>query len=265
MTGDGMGQILALARIEAARLLRHPVFLLGLGLSGLLTVAAGGTDGPAQVAVLEGMGALPMAGGTLLAANLAGLRSERDRTTELYDSLPGRTRDRAAGHLLALAGPVALATALTAMTYILLGMHALVVNEAGLRHVPTAGELAQGPLMVASCGAIGVLLARRTRSAIVAPVMLLALLALEVPLAVWGSQVAARWALPFVNDARVVPGSWVPCGPDQVTAHCSFVTGYDTAGMTAHALYLIVLAAAASWVALRPRRAPRRSLVPRRA
>ena len=36
MTGDGMGQILALARIEAARLLRHPVFLLGLGLSGLI-------------------------------------------------------------------------------------------------------------------------------------------------------------------------------------------------------------------------------------
>ena len=246
-------QILALSRVEAVRLIRHPLLLLGVGLSALLCVSVAGTDGPGQVAVLEGMGALPLAGGTLLAADLAGLRSHRDATTELYDALPAPARIRIAAQLLALAGPTALAALLTAVTYLLVGAGDLVVNEQGLRHVPALSELVQGPLMVAACGAAGALLATRARSAIIAPVVLLALLAVEVPLAVWGSPVAVRWALPFVNAAQVVPDSWVPCAPGDMTPHCSFVTGYDTAGMAVHALYLIVVTAAAAGAALRSR------------
>jgi hypothetical protein len=244
------GAARTLARIEGTRLLRHPLFLLGLALSGVLSAGAAGTDGPAQVAVLSGMGALPLAGGTLLAANLAGLRSQRDGTAELYDSLPRPERTRTAAQLLAVGWAVAVTAVLTAATYAALGGGSLVVNAQGLRHVPAVAELAHGPLAVAACGAAGVLLARRLRSAIVAPVLVVALLAAEVPLAVWGSQLFVRWALPFVNDARIVPDSWVPCSPAAVTAHCSLVLGYDVAGLTAHAAYLIVVTAVAAWLAV---------------
>jgi len=79
----------AMARFEGRRLLRHPLFVLGaivsVGLFGFVTWKA------APVlqadAILIGGCLLPTAAMTLLAANLAVLRSHRHGTDELYDGL----------------------------------------------------------------------------------------------------------------------------------------------------------------------------------
>jgi hypothetical protein len=236
-------EILALARVEGRCLLRHPLLLLGLALSLTLTVASALSNGAEQAMVLAGMGSFPLAAGVLLATNAAGLRSRRDGVDELYATLPRPLATRTAAQLLALAWTVPVAIALVAAMYVAFGAHAgLVVGWDGRRHAPALAELAQGPLLVVSLGALGVLLARRAPSPLIAPPLVVALLALEIPLAVWGSTAAARWALPVVNDAIAAPDSWVPCEPGDLVAHCNLILGYDTAGIAVHLGFLAATA-----------------------
>ena len=235
--------VLALARVEGRCMLRHPLLLLGLALSLTLTGASVLSNGPEQAMVLAGMGALPLAAGVLMASNAAGLRSRRDGADELYATLPHPPGTRTAAQLLALAWTVPVTIALVGAMYVAFGAHAgLVVGWDGRRHAPALAELAQGPLIVVSLGALGVLLARRAPSPLIAPPLVIALLALEIPLAVWGSTAPARWALPAVNDAIAVPNSWVPCEPGALVAHCNLILGYDTAGIAIHLGFLTATA-----------------------
>jgi hypothetical protein len=236
--------VLALARVEGRRLLRHPFLLLGVALSLALAVAGALSNGGVQATEIAGMGSFPLAAGTLLAANAAGLRSRRDATDELYATLPRPAATRTAAQLLALAWVVPVAVALVAVMYVAFGAHdGLVVRYDGRTHLPALAELAQGPFVVVALGALGVLLARRAPSPLVAPPVVVALLALEIPLAVWGSPATARWALPFVNDAIAAPNSWVPCEPGDLVAHCNLILGFDVRGMAIHLAYLAGAAA----------------------
>jgi hypothetical protein len=243
--------VAALARGEGSRLLRHPALLLGLALGVVVAVASAGSDGGEQLALLGGMGCLPLGLGVLVAAQLSTLRSRRDGTEELLSSLPRRARSRTAGHLLALGWTVPVAVALVAAGWVLVGAgQGLVLNEQGLRHVPGPAELAQGPLLVVALGSLGVLLGRVAPWPQAGALAVIILFAFEVPFAMWGTAGPASWLLPFASDALIVPGAWVPCEPGDIQPSCNLVLGVAQAAVRWHALYLAAAVVAFGGAAL---------------
>jgi len=169
-----------LARIEGSRLVRHPVFLLGLLLTALY-VAADVRDGnPQATFLLDGIEFLPLAAGTLIAANLAALRSRRDGTEELYASLPHPRASRITGQLLALAWTLPVSATVVAIAYVVIpGPVPVGIDVPGAYH-PTLVQLAQGPLTVIALGAIGIALARLVTSPIAGVLMVIAIYAAAV-------------------------------------------------------------------------------------
>jgi hypothetical protein len=91
-------------------------------------------------------------------------------------------------------------------------------------------------------------------SVVVAPLVLVGLLALEVPVTAWQWSNGLHWLAPLAHDTIAEPGSWVPCMPGNTTPGCSLVLGYDLGGMGLHLLYLVGLTAGAVAVALWRRR-----------
>ncbi|MBW3592888.1 MAG: hypothetical protein KY396_04265, partial [Actinobacteria bacterium] len=71
--------VAALALVEGKRLLRNPIVLAGAALSGLLFAQDLGEYGGRFFLLTMG-GVMPLAAATLLAANLAALRSRRSDT-----------------------------------------------------------------------------------------------------------------------------------------------------------------------------------------
>jgi hypothetical protein len=234
----------ALGRIEGRRLLRHPLFLLGVALSLLFFRDEG--DGATLAQFVDGLGWLPLAGGTLIAANLAALRSRRDRTEELYASLPNQRSTRVAGQLLGVLWTLPISAALMAAVVL---DHSLFAAELGARPPLATVELVQGPLMVLAFGAVGILLARLAPSPIVGPIVVVALVASQVPGVVAGGGWVA-WALPM-STHLIHAMETVPC-PGIAVGDCQ-TSGWSLSGNTWHAAYLVGLtllagvAAAVSW------------------
>lgn len=187
-------ELAALARIEGRRLLGHPVFLLGVALTLLFFNDAG--DGATMESFGDGFAYLPMASGTLIAANLGALRSRRDRTEELYESLPRPRSARVAGQLLALLWTLPVSAALLVAALI---DDSLVDSTLGNQFSPGADQLAQGPLMVLAFGAIGIVLARIAPSAIAGAVMFVGLIATAMPNVAPGGSWGA-WLLPSTTN-----------------------------------------------------------------
>ncbi|MCA1677985.1 MAG: hypothetical protein LC777_03050, partial [Actinobacteria bacterium] len=186
-------EITALARIEGRRLLGHPVFVIGVLLSIALVGAywLRGTDERTTGMLLGGYALLPLAAATAVAANLVALRSRRDNTDELYNSLPRPRCTRTAGQLLALAWTLPVCGVLLIGTY--LALHAqnppFDLPPAPFRE-PALIELAQGPLVVIMLGAAGILMARIAPSPIVVALLVIAGFFVEYWLTFWivGSQ-----------------------------------------------------------------------------
>ena len=132
----------------------------------------------------------------------------------------------------------------------------LIVGFDGMRHVPAPVELAQGPLLVVFLGVAGIALARLAPSVVVAPLALVGLLALEVPVTVWQAQGSLHWLAPLAHDTIAVPGAFVPCTPADSQPACDLVLGYDLAGMRLHLLYLACLTVVAAAAALLRRSRP---------
>jgi hypothetical protein len=209
---------MALAGVEGRKLLRHPVVVAGALMSAMAFVVATKDRAPVlhRDDILTGAAALPLAAATLLAANLAALRSRRHGTDELFESTATPVAPRTVGHLVSLAWPAALAVVLVggAMLYL------VVLGAVG---VPSTFELATGPAIVLLAGALGILLARWWRSAAAGPVALVGLVALEVYLNLGlnrniHSFFRIRWLGPWVelstgdgNPARelvIRPAGW---------------------------------------------------------
>lgn len=209
--------MLALARVEGRRLLRHPIVLAGAALGAIFAVTfADAADIGGDYFLLVGPALLPLAVATLIAVNLAALRSRRSDTGDLYTSLAARAEVRTMAHLVSIAWPVALAAALVAAGFVYLGAAGgLVVDPEGRRAVPSLYELAQGPAAVAALGVLGLALARWVPYLPVAPVLSVGLLALELPLTTWNIQDAKAWFAPVVNPAVSAEGSSWPCSSDQ--------------------------------------------------
>jgi hypothetical protein len=202
-TGDRRAT-LALARVESRRLVRHPITLAAVLFLAAIWVSGWFTNQANQYPVLQDadrdtqLGMMLLLGGAaLVAGNLAVLRPHRDRTTALSEVLVLPVRPRTAAHLLAVLPLGLLAVALTAARVALLAL----APAAG--H-PNPYELVTGPVLVLLFGAIGVLVGRLTRSAVVAPLVLLGILALLVVLPLLSGGGTARWFQPAVGEGEGV-------------------------------------------------------------
>jgi hypothetical protein len=253
--------VLALARVEAARLIRHPVVMIGAALSVAFALSfAPEAEIGGSYLLLIGPALLPLALATLVASNLAALRSRRSRTGDLEQSLAVDRPTRTLALLLALGGPALLAIALVAAGFTWFGgWDGLVVEPDGTTATPRPAELAQGPLVVVACGIIGVALARWIRFPVGA-VAAVALLVLQMPFVMWNLQEAPGWLLPLVNPQRLSPGvdsSW-PCSLGQ-SWPCEF--GH-LAPLEWHLTYLVGVGALLAGLALlRDDRRPSHRLV----
>lgn len=226
--------VIALARREGARLVRHPIFLVGavlsLGLFGLMTwhnapvLHRDDTHTPGAL--------LPLAAATLIVANLAAIRASRDGTDELFEGLPTDRRVQVAGHLLSLFWAVLASVAVLAVMLVYL----LVGDPVG---TPRFGEVVSGPLTVFLFGAVGVAIATWKKHVAIAPIAVIALGAIQLMLmqpivGIEASSARTPWFAPWVPISLT---SGVP--PELVIRPSGW-----------HALYLTGLAAAVVIVAL---------------
>jgi hypothetical protein len=203
VSGDRRRAMLALARVEAVRLLRHPLVIAG----ALLFI------GPWAVGQLTGTGdrypvlqdadaaaqfvaMLLLGGAALVAANLAALRAHRHRASAMFDVLVLPDPWRTGGFLLAVLPLGAVAAALAGLRI------AVLAASPGAAGRPSPWELLLYPAVVLLLGAAGVLLARFVRSVIIAPLALLgqAVVSFAMLLPTTPGQSWLRWLLPVVAE-----------------------------------------------------------------
>lgn len=147
--------VLALARLEGRRLLRHPFILAGAALPvassvlAILFLEEAGADGYAWSLLVP---FAPFAAAVLVAVNLAALRAGRDDTEDLYESCPAPARGRTAAHLVSLAWAVAATAPLVAIGVLVF------MSKGG--PPPSVLMAVFAPAIVALCGALGLALAR---------------------------------------------------------------------------------------------------------
>ena len=147
--------VLALARLEGRRLLRHPFLLAGAALPvassvlAILFLEEAGADGYAWSLLVP---FAPFAAAVLVAVNLAALRAGRDDTEDLYESCPAPARGRTAAHLVSLAWAVAATAPLVAIGVLVF------MSKGG--PPPSVLMAVFAPAIVALCGALGLALAR---------------------------------------------------------------------------------------------------------
>ncbi|MEV6632498.1 hypothetical protein AB0M54_17295 [Actinoplanes sp. NPDC051470] len=206
--GDPRRAMVALAKAEAVRLLRHPVTIAGILLfvgTQLYGWLSAGSD---HYPVLQYedwskqfTALLTLGGAALVAVNLAALRAHRHGTTAVFDTLVLPAPWRAGAFLLSVLPYSAVVAVLTGGR---IGLLAAVPGAAGR---PNPFELALYPAAVLLLGAVGVLLARWLRAAIVAPLLLMGLTAVtfagalpSTPGATW-----LRWLLPVALEEPPMP------------------------------------------------------------
>jgi hypothetical protein len=170
-----------------------------------------------------------LGGAALIVGNLAVLRAQRDGTTGLSQVLILPDRARTLAHLLAL-----LPLAVVGAVLILARMAVLAICAPAAGH-PNPYELAIGPATVLLLGALGVLLGRLTRSAVVAPLALLVLLAGLVALEPLAHGGTALWLAPQGGSALEMPTP-VSLMARPAAAHLGYLLGL--AGLLAAAAVL---------------------------
>lgn len=192
MTRPACSPLPGLARVEAARMARHPLVLAG-GAASIALFAfrcAGYAPVLQRDSVYVAGSLLPLAAATSFAANLTGLRDRRLGTAEVVASAPHGSAV-AGARLAACLVPVAYAVLLSAA-----GVLALVV--AGGVGRPAAWELATGPALVAAAGAAGLALARAVPSPL-APLPLLVAGVVATFVLDGDALSRRRWLAPYVD------------------------------------------------------------------
>ena len=221
------------------------MFLFGAALTLLFFRDEG--DGATLSQFLDGFGFMPLASATLIVASLAALRSRRDGTDELYASLPRRRASRTAGQLLALLWT--LPVSCTVLVAALID-HRSVADDLSVGYTPGLDQLVQGPLMVVALGAIGILLARIAPSVVAAPLLVVALVALQLPGLAGGGWLA--WLLP-TTASLYQAGRELICDP-AVAAGCQEVETRSLAPLAWHAAYVFAITLVVAAAALVPAR-----------
>ncbi|MFI7277300.1 ABC transporter permease [Streptomyces sp. NPDC049879] len=190
------GPVLALAAVEARRLLRHPLVLLALTghVALLLRRALTGSDYPVlQVTDRETQYGPTLIGlAVLLAANAAVARSRRHGTDAQFGVLVLPVWRRTAAHLLSVLPAALVVAALVAGEFAREALRPGAVGHASV------AELATGPAVVALLGVTGVALGRAVRSPLAAPLAVVGVLALLLGLATASG--GGRWLAPIAFD-----------------------------------------------------------------
>jgi hypothetical protein len=257
--------VAALTRAEGRRLVRHPIFLVGVGLSAF--IFAIDHDVSAESARyhrfsvslgsaysnLMGWGLVWLAFATLLSVNLAVLRSRRDGTDETYRSLPAQLRTRTAAHLLAVLYAVGIGLALVAVDFLYQRAgNGLIVDYSDRTVVPSADELAQGVLAVLVFGIFGVALASWLPRFKVTLLVTFVLFASQWIYVSWIeyrplAHSSLRWLFPLADSATYTrPGAVFP-PPSRAY---DGLAGFDVAAAGWHLLYLASLTIALAVLAL---------------
>lgn len=253
--------ILALARVEAGRLLRHPAFLLGLAASVLLSTRLGEEDWAGQ-SYYETQAAWTFVWmGTLVAAALVAGRDRFLSDPDLLPGMPATPGDRVLATALALLVPTlvsGLAVAGIAIANALAGGFTHGDEPYAREIVPSLAEWAQPVLLVALAGVVGIGVAqlRRARLAVLG-VLLFATFAGGT--AVWAFQVQPLRVLhPFMYPAyeeklpaSFSPEGWPPDGPP-LNAPGEYnstwlAVRFDTAALAWHLVYVSGLILLGLW------------------
>lgn len=167
----------ALTRVEGRRLLRHPIFLLGMALSAVTLALAtgrlpfGALDYSATPSMLAGDCFVVVGGAlwTFLAVFLAVTRDRRDDAQDFYLAQPTTARLRTEAALLSVAWAGMAGAVLIALgTLLLVGLDGALVTDvvngpSNQRYEVQLLELFQGPLYLVLAGTVGVLLGSWTR------------------------------------------------------------------------------------------------------
>jgi hypothetical protein len=168
----GTGTVLALARVEARRMLRHPALPVALLVTAWFTTTM--TSGDWSGAVYTGLP--PSLGPLLLGLSLVSLWTHARDRTPLAEDAPVQPGDRALARLLAgvaLVAVVAAVTAAGAVTLRVLGGLDLGDEPGRTLHAHfTLPELAQPVVLAALAVALGAAAARVVRQPLAAAVVL---------------------------------------------------------------------------------------------
>jgi len=204
---DRRRAMLAMARVECVRSLRSPITVIAAALFlvpwvyGL--VAGTANEFPVlheESVEVQFLAMLVLGNGALLAANFAALRPHRHRVDVLFDVLVLPPAWRTGALLIMVLAPTGLALVVLSVR---LGALVLLPGAAG--HVQPL-DLLVVPAVVALFGVLGVLLARLTRSPVVAPVIALFLTAFAFVAPAGGSSDTQwRLLLPIVTPEFPMP------------------------------------------------------------
>jgi hypothetical protein len=246
--------LLLAGRAEAGRMARNPLILASVAV--VAVAIARGSRGQVPLwwgwDMTIGSWLLIPAGAVLVVAHLAAGRARRDGMSQLYESYPVPEAARAGGLLLGVAGPVALAAAVTAAATAWL-------DGQGALGAPSPVILLAGLLLVVLAGAVGVALARLLPHPVAGLLAVAVLGVIEVDLVVPEPVPVAfparvGWLFPWTEPAGLgsLPG---PSGLVPAAAHAAELAAL--AGLAG---------VAALWPGRRARTASRRgaSKAPRR-
>ncbi|SEG73040.1 hypothetical protein SAMN04489712_11064 [Thermomonospora echinospora] len=193
--------VLALARVEARRLLLHPMVAIALAGYLLWPLWSGSWRDTHQVLQEvdreSQLGPLLVGLAGLLAANSAVLRSLRHGTEAHFGVLVMPPWRRTVAHALSVL-PLTLVVAAAVA-----GMFAWEATRPGAVGHASGFELATGPLMVLFFGVLGVLLGRLVPSMFAGATAVVAILAVTFVFAVLPDGV--RWLVPLVADEGAAP------------------------------------------------------------
>ncbi|MFI9585761.1 ABC transporter permease [Streptomyces sp. NPDC052236] len=234
-TADGRRAVLALARVEARRLLSHPL-VLAASVAYLTFLLWPGSAPEDDYPVLQDidretqLGQLMLGLVVMIAANLAVLRSHRHGTDGYFGVMVLEPWQRTCAHVLSVL-PTVLVGAL-----IVAGQFTAAALKPGAVGHGSLFELLTGPLLILLPAVLGVLLGRVVRAAFAAPLAAVAFLAgIFIFAASSGTVAWLRGMAPVVFDegARPLPS--------------------DLLGRPAgwHALYLLALSVLAAAGAVR--------------
>jgi hypothetical protein len=161
--------ILSLARVEGRRLLRNPLFLVGVALSVVFALTRGNVGARETNSVVEplwpaGFPIAPLAVFGFLATNLAAMRDRRSGTEELFGATAAPRRARTAALLASAAWAIAAGIAL------LVPFAAAFAISYGVSLADVV-KLAEEPLIVGVLAIAGVAVGRLLPSRLIGPVV----------------------------------------------------------------------------------------------
>lgn len=251
--------VLALARVETGRLLRHPAFLGGVAATAAVILLRSPAD--PWLSILAWAFAWM---GTLAAAALVAGRQRFLADPDLFPATPATSGDRVLASALALIGPTLVGAAVMILVLATIQDGALVVGEGGYTGeiTPAVAVWVQPVLLMALAGVVGLIVAHLPRGRLAALIFIVFLMFVGGG-GIWlVQQHPFRVLHPFMYPSyeAELPASYTPEGwragdapllpPDQYNDTWREVR-FDTVALHWHLLYVAGLILVGIWWATR--------------